>query len=162
MRVANYVVISSLLLAGHAGAAVYKCTAPDGRVTFGSTPCGGLLENEADRLEVKPITVGGTLGVSKEQQDIWAQQQRQVPAMPPPPPKRNYCKSFSSTALRSIVVSRGMTEGMTTGDARKSWGRPAAVNGGDLTQWVYRWRDGTSYVYFVGGCVWKVDGAYGG
>lgn len=162
MRFASLVVISGLLFAGPVSAAVYKCTDGDGRVTFAGTPCEGLAPAEQNTVEVKPTTVGGTLGVSKEQQQIWAQQRQAAPTLPAAPPRRNYCKSFSSTALRSIVVSNGMAEGMTMGAAQQSWGKPAAVNGQHPTQWVYRWRGATSYLYFVDGCVWRIDGGYGG
>lgn len=161
MRFGKLAVISALLVLpwGYASGQVYKCPGPGGVVQFSDKPCGGGAETEANRIEVRPVEVGGSFGVSEEQQDRW-ERAPSAPARPAAPPRRNYCKSYSSTSLRSIIVGNGVEAGMTTGDVRKSWGSPAVVNGGYPEQWVYRWPAGTSYVYFVGGCVWQVDGGY--
>ena len=163
MRCAALVGISALLVlhGAPAVAQVYKCQGPAGAVQFSDKPCGGGMPTEADRVEVKPVEIGGSFGVSKEQQEIWSQRPARAPRVAAPP-ARNYCKSYSSTALRAIVVGRGVEPGMTMGDVQRSWGAPARVNGGRPTQWVYYWRDRTSYVYFEDGCVWRVDGVYGG
>ncbi|OLU31494.1 hypothetical protein BVH03_08455 [Pseudomonas sp. PA15(2017)] len=155
-----------LALSGSAMADVYKCTDSTGRVSFSKVPCGGALANEADKVEIKPNKIGGTLGVSKEQQRIWQQQEQsraaQVPAMPAYR-EPSYCKSYSSTTMRSITIARGVEPGMTMGDVQRSWGAPTRVNGsGDPIQWVYRWRSNVAYVYFIGGCVWQMEGSYGG
>lgn len=166
MRIASLAAISLALLCSGAEADVYRCTDATGRVSFSKVPCGGALANEADKVEIKPNKIGGTLGVSKEQQRIWKQQEERraaeapsLPAYRPP----TYCKSYSSTALRSIVVGRGVEPGMTMSDVQRSWGPPTRVNGSaDPIQWVYRWRSNVAYVYFIDRCVWQMEGGYGG
>lgn len=166
MRCAGFVVISALLFAQSAQADIYKCKDEAGRVSFSKVPCGGALPNEADRVEIKPNNIGGRLGVSKEQQQVWQWQDQQRAADAPALPaqrQQTYCKSYSSTALRSIIVSQGVEPGMTMGDVQRSWGAPTRINGShDPIQWVYRWRSSVAYVYFMDGCVWQMEGSYGG
>lgn len=155
--------IALLVLAAPASAAIYKCTGPDGKLQFSDKPCGGLEAAAEQLIEVAPAQSPGNLGVSKEQQEVWARQpqRKDRPRPVPPAGSRGFCRSFSSTELRSIVVSNGVQQGMTKGSVQQAWGAPTVVNGGDLEQWVYRWPSSTSYVYFVDGCVYSVEGGYG-
>ncbi|MDT4820252.1 hypothetical protein FQZ97_533900 [compost metagenome] len=153
-------VILGVLAATGAEAAIYKCPAPGGAVAYSDKPCEGSAAAD-NQVEAKATEIGGSFGVSKEQQEVWSRQ--------PGPAgrsggasRRNYCGSFSSTYLRSVIISNGIEQGMSAGDVRRSWGAPSAVNPGEPEQWVYYWPNGSAYVYLVGGCVWRVDGAYGG
>lgn len=147
---------------GFATAAIYKCPGPGGQVQFSDKPCGGALEAGEHEVEVEATQIGGSFATKEQIQQQKERAQRAVPRAAAGSSRRSSCKSYSSTALRSIVVSRGVEPGMSAGAVRQSWGSPTVINGGDPEQWVYRWRDRTSYVYFVGGCVWQVDGGYGG
>lgn len=166
MRNAGLVVISALLWTQSAVADIYKCKDDTGRVSFSGVPCGGALPNEADRVDIKLNNIGGTLGVSKEQQQVWQWQDQQRAAEPPAMPAQRqltYCKSYSSTAMRSLVVSRSVEPGMNMDDVQRSWGAPTRINGlADPIQWVYRWRSSEAYVYFIDRCVWQMEGSYGG
>ena len=161
MRCASLVVISGLLLAPAAQAAIYKCAGADGRVSFSSTPCGGALASDENRLEVKPSNIGGSFGVSAEQRKKWQQQQVERPTTrPAAPAPRDYCKSYSSTTLRTMIIGNHVEPGMDASAVARSWGKPNKVNEGDPVQWVYYWPQSTAYVYFVDNCVWQVDGGY--
>lgn len=161
MRNASLVVISALLCAQPATATIYKCTDSAGRTSFSSMPCGGAIASDENRIEANPTNIGGSLGVSEEQKQAWQRQREEAAFAPPSPPAaKSYCKRYSSTTLRTLVVSNSVEPGMDAGSVARSWGEPHAVNGGDPVQWVYRWPQGTSYVYFVDNCVWQVDGGY--
>ncbi|WP_376782850.1 DUF4124 domain-containing protein [Stutzerimonas balearica] len=155
--------LALLLLAQPASSAIYKCTGPDGKLQFADKPCGGLDSAAEQLIEVAPAQSAGNLGVSKEQQEVWSRQRQRADRPRPAAPAagRNFCRSYSSTELRSIVISNGVQQGMTKGSVQQAWGAPTVVNGGRLEQWVYRWPRSTSYVYFVGGCVYLVEGGYG-
>lgn len=147
---------------GLVAAAIYKCPGPGGQVQFSDKPCGGALEAEGHKVEAQATQIGGSFATKEQIQEQKERAGRITPRISSRPARQSYCKSYSSTSLRSIVVSNGIEQGMPAGAVRQSWGSPAAINGGDPEQWVYRWRDSTSYVYFVGGCVWRVDGGFGG
>lgn len=160
MRYTSLMVISALLCAQSAVAAIYKCTDSTGHTSFSSTPCGGAIASDENRIEAKAANIGGSLGVSEEQKNAWQQEREATTFAPPPSAARSYCKSYSSTTLRTLIVSNSVEPGMDAGSVARSWGEPHAVNGGEPVQWIYRWPQETSYVYFIDNCVWQVEGGY--
>ncbi len=151
-----------LLMPGIALADVYRCPGPDGKLSFSDRPCAGAMEAPAQKIDVTPQNITDPIASKKqiEDQQRWAQKPRSSGGSGSSDP--GYCRSYSSTALRSLVVSKSVEPGMPRAAAISAWGSPSAINGGRPEQLVYYWRDSTSYIYIVDGCVWQVQGGYGG
>lgn len=140
-------------------AAVYKCPEANGRVAFSDKPCGGSAASPDRQLDLKTMEVGISEAQRKEQQ----RQEQLAPAdYISVPVQATYCRALGSAELQSNVETHQIVVGMQEADVRRAWGGPAVVSGERPVRLTYPWRDSTSYVYIVDGCVWRIDGGYGG
>ncbi|MDF3932149.1 DUF4124 domain-containing protein [Pseudomonas citronellolis] len=150
-----------LLLPCLAFADIYRCPGANGKLSYSDRPCAGAMESAEQKIEVTPQNITDPLASKKQiaEQEKRAKQLRASSAMSAPTGVQ-YCRSYSSTSLRTLVVSNTVQPGMPRDAAISAWGAPTAINGGRPEQLVYRWASSTSYIYIVDGCVWRVDGGY--
>ncbi|WP_418338511.1 DUF4124 domain-containing protein [Pseudomonas citronellolis] len=156
------IALLSMLIPCIAAADIYRCPGPNGKLSFSDRPCAGAMESADQKIEVTPQNITDPLATKKQiaEQERRAKQLRASSAMSAPTGVQ-YCRSYSSTALRTLVVSNTVQPGMPRDAAISAWGSPTVINGGRPEQLVYRWPSSTSYIYIVDGCVWRVDGGYG-
>lgn len=160
--------LALLALSAGASAQVFKCVDGQGRVTFSQTPCAG---QKSDVVDVKidksrPVssqpTPRGDPALDRKFDDIQRSisSSRQRGLSTAQPEKRTYCKTFNSTALRTMIVKRQVVSGMTRENALSAWGKPERVNG---DQYVYHWPEASAYFYVAeDGCVRAVQGTFRG
>lgn len=150
-----------MLLPGISLADVYRCPGPDGKISFSDRPCAGAMEAAGQKIDVTPQNITDPLATQKQIKDQQRWTQKSRPSAGGAAGGSTYCRSYSSTALRSLVVSNSVEPGMPRSAAISAWGAPTAINGASPEQLVYEWRDSTSYIYIMDGCVWQVNGGYG-
>ncbi len=149
------------LIPGIALADIYRCPAADGKLAFSDRPCAGAMESADQKIEVTPQNITDPLATQKQIKEQRRRSQQTARSSSASTARAGYCRDYSSTALRSLVVSRSVQPGMPRGAAISAWGSPTAINGGRPEQLVYRWPTSTSYIYIVDGCVSNVEGGYG-
>lgn len=149
------------LIPGMALADIYRCPGADGKPTFSDRPCAGAMESADQKIEVTPQNITGPLATQKQIKEQRRRAQQTASSSSAPVARAGYCRDYSSTTLRSLVVSRSVQPGMPRNAAISAWGSPTAINGGRPEQLVYRWPTSTSYIYIVDGCVSYVEGGYG-
>jgi len=140
-------------------AAVYKCPDANGRIAFFDKPCGGSAASPDQQLDLKTMELGVSAAQIKEQQ---RQEQLAPSDYISVPMQDTYCRDFSKAELQSNAEAHQLLVGMKEDDVRRIWGSPAVISGERPVRMTYPWHDSTSYVYMVDGCVWRVDGGYGG
>lgn len=150
-----------VLIPGIALADIYRCPGADGKLAFSDRPCAGAMESADQKIDVTPQNITDPLATQKQIKEQRSRNQQTARSTGAPPARAGYCRDYSSTALRSLVVSRSVQPGMTRSAAISAWGTPTAINGGRPEQLVYRWPTSTSYIYIVDGCVYSVEGGYG-
>lgn len=154
--------ILSLFIPCIALADVYRCPGPDGKLSFSDRPCAGAMEATDQKIDVTPHNITDPLATQKQIKEQQRLSQKARPSSGGTSGGPTYCRSYSSTALRSLVVSRSVEPGMPRSAAISAWGSPTAINGANPEQLVYYWPASTSYIYIMDGCVWQVEGGYGG
>lgn len=149
------------LIPGITLADIYRCPGEDGKPSFSDRPCAGAMESADQKIEVIPQNITGPLATQKQIKEQQRRSQQTARSSSRAAASAGYCRDYSSTALRSLVVSRSVQPGMPRSAAISAWGSPTAINGGRPEQLVYRWPTSTSYIYIVDGCVSSVEGGYG-
>lgn len=150
-----------VFIPGIALADIYRCPGADGKLAFSDRPCAGAMESADQKIDVTPQNITDPLATQKQIKEQRRRSQQAARSTGVSSASAGYCRDYSSTALRSLVVSRSVQPGMPRSAAISAWGSPTAINGGRPEQLVYRWPTSTSYIYIVDGCVYSVEGGYG-
>lgn len=160
--------VFALLLFGPAisQAQVFKCVDGQGRITFSQTPCAGQasesVDVKIDKSRPPAPQSAAQMEIDKQFKEIResirsASQSRPAAVRQV---ERTYCKTFSDTELRTMIVKRQVVPGMKVSDALRAWGKPERING---DQYVYHWPEASAYFYsWTDGCVRNVQGTFRG
>ena len=146
---------------GAAEAAAYKCTAPDGSLTFSDKPCP---EEETERVELREEgrvpdrdaaeALAGQQRMAEEferrrERSIQSNLNRRSGAV-----SSKQSEDAERERIRSAKIHDRIVEGMSADDVEQVMGSPTRINrssSGD--QWVYDHGGPTTYVYVRGGKV---------
>lgn len=145
----HYVLTPFILLPALATADIYQCTV-DGQTIFSDSPCS----NDAQTIQVDPVTIGGQLDSGTNVEFYKAPQRSRARS-------DNGCPFINSTDLKRLTIQHKIARGMKPDDVRRSWGSPTSIRTGRRTQWAYHYTDYSArYVYFENGCVADWSGYY--
>lgn len=153
--------ITLFVVSTSANGSVYKCTAPDGSLTFSDKPCPGQTNEEVQVRDAPPNSAPAPgydpLEAQKRMAEEWdrkreaetrANLNRRSQEV-----SEKKARDAEAKRIRDARISDRIVRGMSADDVRNVLGRPDKVNpsSGGREQWVYYESSGTDYVHLRNG-----------
>lgn len=154
-------IVTLLASASASHAEVYKCTAPDGSLTFADKPCPGQQTEQVETRDSGPSGVPSPgydpLEAQKRMAEEWdrkrdaevrANLNRRAGEV-----SSKKARDAEDKRIREAKIEDRVVRGMSRRDVRDVLGEPDKVNpsSGGREQWVYYESSGTDYVHLRNG-----------